>query len=134
MAKMKVVIVAALLIATLFHPAPLALAGADCASNPTAAGCPCSGSSSTVCNDLSKTSGGSKSSLASIINGFIKTALIGIGSLAVIMLIYGGIKYITSSGSKDNILLAKKVIIYAIAGLLLAVSAYAIVKFITGKL
>lgn len=119
----------------MFAPAPLALADApDCASDPKASGCPCAGSSATICDDLKNTNGGAESDLAKIINGYIKLALIGIGVLAVIVLIYGGIKYMTSAGNKNSISSAKTIIIYAIAGLVLAISAYAIVEFVVGRL
>ncbi len=124
-----------LFIATLLFSSSLALADSDdCATNPMGTDCPCASVDSSVCDGLTNTSGGSGSDLAGIINGYIKLALIGIGVLAVIVLIYGGIKYITSAGNKNNITSAKTVIMYGIAGLVLAISAYAIVEFVVGRL
>ena len=40
----------------------------------------------------------------------------------------------TSAGNKNSISSAKTIIIYAIAGLVLAISAYAIVEFVVGRL
>ena len=133
--KIKLLALLAVFAITVLTPTPLALAGSsDCASDPTAADCPCAGSSATICDDLKNTNGGAGSDLAKIINGYIKLALIGIGVLAVIVLIYGGIKYMTSAGNKNSISSAKTIIIYAIAGLVLAISAYAIVEFVVGRL
>lgn len=133
--KIRSLVLSVAVAVVMFAPAPLALADAsDCTSNPKASGCPCAGSSATICDDLKNTNGGAESDLAKIINGYIKLALIGIGVLAVIVLIYGGIKYMTSAGNKNSISSAKTIIIYAIAGLVLAISAYAIVEFVVGRL
>ena len=133
--KIKALVLSVAVAMTILAPATLALADAsDCASDPMAAGCPCEGSSATICDDLKNTNGGAESDLAKIINGYIKLALIGVGALAVIVLIYGGIKYMTSAGNKNNISSAKTIIIYAVAGLVLALSAYAIIEFVVGRL
>ncbi len=133
--KLKLFALLAVFAITIFTPALPVLADApDCASDPKASGCPCAGSSATICDDLKNTNGGADSDLAKIINGYIKLALIGAGVLAVIVLIYGGIKYMTSAGNKNNITSAKTVIVYGIAGLALAISAYAIVEFVVGRL
>ena len=56
-----------------------------------------------------------------------------IGALSVIMIIYGGIRYITSAGNPDNVSKARNTITYAIVGLLVALAGYAIVTFIIGR-
>ena len=53
-----------------------------------------------------------------------------IGAVAVIMLIYGGIRYTISGGDAKNVTTAKNTILYAIVGIIVAVLAYAIVNFI----
>lgn len=55
------------------------------------------------------------------------------GLLAVAFIIYGGIRYITSQGEPENIQSAKKVIVNAIIGLVLAILASTIVGFIAGQ-
>ncbi len=52
----------------------------------------------------------------------------GIG--AVFMVIYGGVKYTTSMGEPDATAQARNTIIYALVGLLLAISASLLVTFI----
>ncbi len=61
----------------------------------------------------------------------VTTALLGvIGALAVIMIIVGGLRYVTSGGDPKKTADAKNTIMYSIAGVVVAIMAYAIVKFI----
>jgi len=53
-----------------------------------------------------------------------------LGVIAVIMLIVGGIKFTTSNGDSGQIKSAKDTILYAIIGLVVALLAYAIVRFV----
>lgn len=56
-----------------------------------------------------------------------------VGVAAVIMIIIGGFKYITSSGDSNNIASAKNTILYAIIGLVVAVLAQVLVRFIINQ-
>ena len=53
-----------------------------------------------------------------------------VGSLSVIFLIVGGIMYATSFGQPDRLRQAKNAITWAIAGLVISLSAFAIVSLI----
>ena len=55
-----------------------------------------------------------------------------IGVLSVIMLIFGGLRYVISGGSAKSVESAKNTILYAIIGLVIAILAYAIVNFVVG--
>ncbi len=55
------------------------------------------------------------------------------GALAVVMLIVGGIRYITSAGG-DGAKAATQTIIYAVVGLVVAIVAFAIVNFVINAL
>lgn len=55
------------------------------------------------------------------------------GLIAVFMIIYGGIRYMTSQGEPENIQAAKKTLMYAIGGLILAILASTLVGFIAGQ-
>ena len=57
-----------------------------------------------------------------------------IGILAVIMLIFGGIKYATSAGDTTKVTSAKNTIMYAVIGLVIAVFSWAIVSWVTNTL
>lgn len=56
-----------------------------------------------------------------------------IGAIAVIMLIYGGIRYTTSGGNANNVTAAKNTIIYAVIGLIVAIFAFAIVNWVVSE-
>ena len=57
-----------------------------------------------------------------------------VGILSVIMLIWGGIRYVISGGDSKKVTDAKNTILYAIIGLIIAVMAFAIVNFVLGAL
>jgi hypothetical protein len=57
-----------------------------------------------------------------------------IGAIAVIMLIYGGIRYTISGGEAKSVTAAKDTILYAVVGIVVAILAYAIVNFVIGGL
>lgn len=56
-----------------------------------------------------------------------------VGVAAVIMIIIGGFKYVTSSGDSANITSAKNTILYAIVGLVVVALAQVIVTFVLNK-
>lgn len=56
-----------------------------------------------------------------------------VGFLSVIMLIFGGLRYIISGGNSAAVTSAKNTILYAIVGLIIAIFAYAIVNFVIGS-
>lgn len=56
-----------------------------------------------------------------------------VGIVAVIMIIYGGFKYISSGGDSGNVTSAKNTIIYAVIGLVVVAMAQFIVQFVLGK-
>jgi len=57
-----------------------------------------------------------------------------LGTLAVVLILYGGFLYMTSAGERDKIDKAKKVLINAAIGLVIILSAYAIAAFIISQL
>lgn len=57
-----------------------------------------------------------------------------IGSFAVIMIIISGFRFVTANGDANTVTQAKNTIIYAVVGIVIAVSAYAIVSFVLGAL
>jgi TRAP-type C4-dicarboxylate transport system permease small subunit len=56
-----------------------------------------------------------------------------VGVVAVIMIIIGGFRYITSGGSSDKVTGAKNTILYAIIGLIIVALAQVIVRFVLNK-
>ena len=70
---------------------------------------------------------------AGIITTITNTMLFLVGALAVIMVIFGGFRYVTSAGNSSSVTAAKNTILYAIIGLVVAFLAYAAVNFVLGS-
>ena len=61
----------------------------------------------------------------------IINAVIGVlGLVAVIVIIIGGVQYMTSSGDAGKVKKAKDTILYGIIGLIIVILAFAIVNFV----
>lgn len=69
----------------------------------------------------------------SIFQTVADTLIFLVGAIAVIMLIIGGLMYVLSQGNKDSITNAKNTILYAIIGIVVAVLAFAAVRFVAGQ-
>ena len=112
---------------------PLAIsqpAFADCISDPTSAGCPCAlNSSSAACKDLSKPDG-----LSNTLKKATNTVLFIAGALAVIMIIYGSIRFMTAHGNEKQVESARLIVTYSVIGLIIAILAYALVNFVLSNL
>jgi hypothetical protein len=97
-------------------------------------------------NDLAFPSGGtlattgectktnaSASSLNDLVKNIINIFSVVVGIVAVIMIIIGGFRYITSGGDSGNVTTAKNTILYAIVGLVIVALAQFIVRFVLNK-
>ena len=69
-----------------------------------------------------------------VVTTAVNALLFVVGALSVIMLIWGGLRYIISGGNSGAVTAAKNTILYAIVGLVIALFAYAIVNFVIGSL
>ena len=58
------------------------------------------------------------------------TILLIVGLISVIMLVYGGLRYILSGGDSKKVTDAKNTVLYAIIGLIISLLAFAIVNFV----
>ncbi len=58
------------------------------------------------------------------------TVLYVVGIISVVMLIYGGLRYVISGGDSKKVTDAKNTILYAIIGLIISILAFAIVNFV----
>jgi len=56
-----------------------------------------------------------------------------VGIIAVVMIIVGGVKYITSQGESANVTSAKNTILYALVGLVVVALAQIIVRFVLNR-
>ncbi len=65
-------------------------------------------------------------SLRSIINGVIGV----LGFVCVVVMIVGGVNYMTSAGDTGKVTKAKNTILYGLIGLVICVLAFAVVNFL----
>lgn len=73
-------------------------------------------------------------SVPDTIQDIINILLYVIGAAAVLMIVIGGFRYVTSNGEPAAASKAKTTIIYALIGVVVAVMAYGIVNFILNNI
>lgn len=73
---------------------------------------------------------GSESRFQIILTDIINIFSIIVGIVAVIMIIFGGFRYITSGGNQESVKSARNTIIYALVGLIIVALAQVIVRFV----
>ena len=83
---------------------------------------------------LNLTAGLSTKSVYAIIGSILKVILSLFGIIAMGIVVYAGILWMSSKGEPEKIGKAKKLMINALIGMLIIVSSYAIASFIVGKL
>jgi hypothetical protein len=76
----------------------------------------------------------SKASINDTITNVVNILMFLVGAVSVIMIIIGGIQYVSSNGDPSKAQLAKNIILYSIIGLGVAFFAYAIVSFVLSKI
>lgn len=137
MNKFKQIIISTLAV-FIFAGLPVAMIAPDAsAQHPKAEACKGAGgvwrgsATSGEC-DLSKT--GADTDLSAFIQRIVNILLFVIGAAAVLMIVIGGIRYVTSNGDSASTKSAKDTILYAVIGLVVAVMAYAIVNFVMSNL
>lgn len=86
--------------------------------------------SGTSCND--QVDSGTKG-INDIVTQVVNIFSVIVGVVSVIMIIYGGFRYVTSGGDSGNVSTAKNTIIYAIIGLVIVALAQFIVQFVLDK-
>lgn len=69
-----------------------------------------------------------------VFNRITDTLLYLVGLIAVVMLIWGGLRYVVSGGDAKKVTDAKNTILYAIIGLIISFFSYAIVHFVINSL
>lgn len=80
------------------------------------------------------TATGGQGSFRELVLTFLNFFLGFLGLLAVLMIIYGGILYITASGEPDKADKGKKIIMYAIVGIVIILLSFALVNTVLGGL
>jgi hypothetical protein len=77
--------------------------------------------------------GTSTSSFQTLLDNIVNIFSAIVGIIAVIMIIVGGLRYITSGGDSSKVGSAKTTIIYALVGLVIVVLAQLIVHFVVNQ-
>lgn len=62
----------------------------------------------------------------------VKYLMTFLGIIAVVVILLGGFKWMTAAGNEDKVAEAKKLIIAGVIGLIIILSAFAIVTFVIG--
>lgn len=75
-----------------------------------------------------------KTTIYTTIGTIINTLLFIVGILSVVMIIYGGIQYVTSAGANDKTKKARNTIVYSIVGLVVSILAFALVSWVIDSL
>ena len=95
---------------------------------PQASGPACSAGDATYCGNYE-------------INDFIVLAIkvskwiLGmVGSLALVMFIYGGVLFLVSGGGSEKISQAKKILVAAVIGLIIVFTSFLIIQFVLGSM
>lgn len=133
--NLRKTIVAAVVAATMIA-VPLAVPAMASAATDPIQNCLSSGASLTIssggaCSGANNSTGANKvqSLVTTIVNIF--SAIVGV--VSVIMIIFGGFKYISSGGDSSKVTEAKNTIIYAVIGLVIVALAQFIVQFVLSK-
>lgn len=80
-----------------------------------------------------KTTTDAGDSFNAILTNVVNIFSVIVGIIAVIMIIVGGFKFITSGGQSEGVASARKTIMYALVGLVIVILAQVIVHFVIGR-
>lgn len=80
---------------------------------------------SSICKDQNASGG-------DLVKNIVNVLLFIVGGISVIMIIVGGLLYVTSAGDSGGVTRAKATLTYAIVGLVVSFLAFAIVNFVFG--
>jgi hypothetical protein len=112
--------------------ASTAVAFADCSASDVSTGLNAGASAGFQGTNCSNTTAsiGAQNGLAAFAKTAVNVMSLIVGVVSVIMIVYGGLRYVTSGGSSEGVGNAKNIILYAIIGLVIVALAQAIVHFV----
>jgi hypothetical protein len=64
-----------------------------------------------------------------LVGRITKAAIAIVGSLTLVMVVYGGVMWLLASGNEEKVGKAKKILVWSLLGLIVVFSAYAILSF-----
>lgn len=85
-----------------------------------------------VPGEISAATGG-EGSIRALALRIVNYFLTFLGIVAVMMIIFGGVTYITAAGKQESVDNAKKIILYALVGIIIILLSFAIVNTILGS-
>lgn len=85
-------------------------------------------------NTIGDVAGLGTADLRTTIGQLIRVILAFLGVIAVVIIIWGGFKWMTSGGATEKVADARKLIVMGIVGLAITLSAYAIAQFVITSL
>ena len=89
---------------------------------------PCTGNTCTLSNPLGV------SSPQALIGIIINSVLGVVGSIALLMFVYGGLTWMTSAGNAEKVKKGRDIILWSAVGLVVIFSAYALTRFVLNTL
>ncbi len=129
--KLKTILTSVMALALL--ATPLAVAGTAYAADPNIEKGLCQGAELQFGSGGNCKTNASENELNTLIENIVNIFSVIVGIVAVIMIIIGGFRYITSGGDSGNVTGAKNTILYAIVGLVIVALAQFIVKFVLSQ-
>jgi ABC-type Fe3+ transport system permease subunit len=87
-----------------------------------------------VLGGASSVNDGGTSDLAGTFKKVINTLLFITGMIAVLFIVIGGLRFVTSNGDSNQASQARNTVLYAVIGLVVAIMAYAIVNFVVSNI
>ncbi len=84
------------------------------------------------CKSATDIDGSSANQLELVVKRIVNIVTLIVGIIAVIMIIVGGFRYVTSGGDSGKTASARNTVVYALVGLIVVVFAQIIVKFALG--
>jgi hypothetical protein len=117
-------------------PSAVAFAGTpNCSGVPesVAGGASTASGGSITCDNVSGNDTAVTSAVGALATKVVNIFTIIVGAASVIMIVYGGFRYITSGGSSERVGAAKNTLIYAIIGLIIVGLAQILVHFVLSQ-
>lgn len=81
---------------------------------------------------FSQLGGDGSADLATFLKNAINTLLFIAGITAVVIIVVGAIRFVTSEGDSNQATRARSTVVYAAVGLVVCVASYAIINFVLG--
>lgn len=92
------------------------------------------GDGNDACHAVTSSSQGGALTPMIIVTRGINIALVVLGGVSALMIVYAGFRFTLADGDPQKVKAARNTILYAVAGLVIAILAYGIVNWITDRI